>query len=595
MIVSEISGIRSVPFYKISQASASQMHMESFRSFTCSKAPAFQVITKNTLSSAHIVSSSTTVLTPATSTMQVNGDSYNVYSFAESSVVAGAYHYELVISGVKFYSPKILVQSCSFDFEVIYSYSCDTYLSGTTSHSNKIELNGLRLLPTDTEGNISSVENGDGQEIVTSSSMRTVYAFEMLGSHEVFSRLIHISRFDNVKIKAFGVEYDVLPSSFKATKQGDSSDPEFQVRVEFQTQGIDTLQSCACDAYDNPDSGTNDIICANLNVSIDSSSFPSLSAVITGTPTTPREVKWYKDGVLFSTSEVITVDVSAATYELRVKVDGCTSKSAIYTHVNECANMEIQEQVLNGVLTANVINAPGAVNFEILDDVGAQASSSLPFTPTQSGTYTIRAVSGVCTKDKLVYIDVTQTDGCTHSAEIIINGEQWTANAINASGTIVYRWDYRGADNVLTGFSNEQIITPRKTGIYYANVIVDGCIKIAERLYIGSTIVEIANPINVILDNRYRHQLATNATHGFDGSFNYVEIRTGTLPNVSSLTDEQVNKRIQVFASQGQLHYASPTTFLTQFSVDNVNNRIVFHENIVQYEVVQIWYLEDLQ
>jgi hypothetical protein len=167
----------------------------------------------------------------------------------------------------------------------------------------------------------------------------------------------------------------------------------------------------------------------------------------------------------------------------------------------------------------------------------------------------------------------------------------------NGSGVVTYKWEFENQNGDVIQVSSEQNYTPTETGIYYFSAIINQCTaKSQGRLFVTATKIEIVNPVTVITDERWRYELFT-ATSGSDNGFNNtsksVTITRGLLPNVSGLTDEQINKRISVFYNQNKLSHKNPTTFISEFSI--TGNVLTIHKNLTQWDVLSIMFLEDLQ
>jgi len=517
MIVSNMSGIRLLSLYKADLAYIKTMYADS-DAWNFEKAPAFEIVTTSvtvpvvTLVNFDTEAETTPTVTP--SDLDHRGTAYKINAVAETTPpTGGAYYYKVVLDSVTYYSAVFLV-TCTADFEIQYLHSCANPLTGSDTLTNKVQIPGARIVPAGTEGEQRSIELADGSIRVTSSHARTVWRLELKGSRDLYERLQHVRHFDTVSVKAFGIVYPVKPYTFRV--EGNRPTERTSVIVaSFQIDAEDEITSCLCPEFvsegtqGNGNGGSDDEAHPNMVVSIDAGSLPQLSASITGTPITPRTVRWYKDGVFFSTAETISIPNETAVWTLRVKVDGYYEQSATYTYVNECNLFSVEAVVTGSTLTANYNNIPQgeSVTVSIKDSGDVEVATSLPFTPVATDTYTIEATAGQCVKTKAVYIDINAI-GCGHTASIQQVGLEFQGVVGNpGAGTVTYLWEMIDENDQLFIVANTQNITPTRTGMYTFKVDIDGCtVASLPRLYLNSERVEIVNAVSVVLDDRYRFE-----------------------------------------------------------------------------------------
>lgn len=613
MIVSNMSGIRLLPFFKVDLRYIRRMHSKANNAWQFDKAPSFELVTLDTIAApvvklVNFHNQTEANVTTSPTALAFNGTNYSIHTAAEGGTTKGLFYYKATIGSDVYYSPVFKV-GCSANVEVRYQHTCKSVLTGTKAHTNKLLITDAELVPAGVEGNQAALQLADGSLEVTNSHVRSVWRVEKLASRELFERLEHIKQFDNITIFAYGKSYSVKKSTFKV-EGGQPNGSLFSAILTFQVDEIDEIPHCECpDFVDDGEvvngGGTStDEACPNLAVSIDSSSLPTLSANVSGSPTNSFTTKWYRDGVFFSSSNQISAPNQNAIWELRVKMEGCVQKTATYTYVNVCNIFRIIEEIIAGTLSANYENIPtgATVSAVVKDATGAQVSAALPYTPTESGVYTIEATAGPCTKAKAVFVSADSTT-CVHTAQIAQVGSEFQGSVTNPpTGTATYLWEYIAPDNTITQLATTQNITPTQTGVYIFSATIDGCTSRSDgRLFVTHTRVEIINPITVITDNRWRYEVFTQANSSFDDSFKRVEVSQGILPDISGFTGtpeeiaRQVGERIIVHLNQNKLEFKNPTTFVSEFSIDNTTNELIVHNNLGQWDVLSIFFLQDLQ
>jgi len=609
MITSNISGIRLLPLYKTNLSYIRRMYTDGPTWFF-SGAPAFEAVTEGSIADATVklVNYHTGVEATVTAnqeTLQFNGSTYKINKVTENTNTAkGIYYYKVSFGQDIFYSPVFAV-TCTHDVVVRYSHTCKSVLTGTSTHINSLLIPDARIVPAGVEGNQKGTELSNGTLNVTSSHVRTVWRTEVLASRDLYERLDHIRQFDSISIYAFGTVYQVQPNTFKV-EGGQPTGRTFTAVLSFQIQGVDEIPNCECPEFtDDGDEGngggsSTDAACPNLAVSIDSSNLPQLSAAVSGTPAESYTTKWYKDGVFFSSANTVTAPNQNAVWQLRVKMDTCLEKSATYTYVNECNIFRIIEQIEGSTLNANYENIPSGqtVTARVLDSDDTEVATGLPYTPTESGVYTIEATAGGCVKTKAVFLSAGGT-ACLHSTQINQVGSEFQGIVNNApTGTTTFSWQYVDENNTITEIATTQNITPTRSGMYFFKATIGGCQATSEpRLFITHTRVEIINPVNVILDNRARYQMFNNAT---DAGATVLTVTKGTLPDISQFTGtpqeitEAIMERIQVHYNQNYLYPADPVSHITEYEIDNAANTITIHKAIGTWDVVTVHFTEDL-
>ena len=612
MITSNISGRRLVPFFKVTVAYIRRMYQQYPNAFTFyGFAPSFEVAVESgavTAARVDFLTGAETPLTAAgTTSHSERGVAYTIHKFNKQTNTNGTFYYKVTVGTAIYYSAPFSVMTCSSDFKLSYSHSCTGFLTGSEGHTNEISFLELDIVPDGVEGSEEGFEIAGGTTEITQSHVRTVWRFSFVGTRAIYERLQHVRHFDQVTMTAFGTAYAVKKGTFEL--EGNKPDDfAFIITGTFQLEEVDEIIHCACPGFDaeggdigNGNGGSSDTAHPNLNVSIDDASLPQLSAVITGDePLTPRLVRWYKNGVFFSNTETITIPNETATWELRVKVDGHFEQTSTYSYVNECNLFDVFVSVTQSTITANYENIPNGqtVSISVKDEQGQEVATSLPYTPANTGTYTVEATAGLCVKSQSVYVAST-SDDCAHVVTVLEQADgTLQADIANSQGGLQqYQWEYVNEDNELSLVGTASTHFPQRTGMYRVRVTEASCpVYSDQRLVIKATPVEIVSPIHVILDNRWRYEaftINTNSNNAFDGSSNRLTVTRGVLPDLTGLTLDQIGKRIAVFYNQNKLTHKDPTTYTAEFSVDGQD--IILHENLDQWAVISVYFLEDLQ
>ena len=235
-----------------------------------------------------------------------------------------------------------------------------------------------------------------------------------------------------------------------------------------------------------------------------------------------------------------------------------------------------------------------------MSEAGVSVSTSLPYTPTDSGTYTLEATAGTCIKTVAVRVNVSVTD-CEFTPTIEANGATFNANIAGApeGSTPSYEWLFIDENNNITTIGLTDSVTPNATGFYRVRVTIGSCtVDSAGRVFVAHTDVRIVNPVTTISDNRWRYELFTidsGSSNNFDGTSNSVVVTRGVLPDITGLGSEAIQDKIKVHLNPNSLNYADPTTYVAEFSIDNDTNSLIIHENLTQWDVLNILFLEDLQ
>lgn len=611
MIVINYSGRRSIPFYKVPLATLKEMHESAGRSFKFDNSPAFELVALNTESITAVkrvnyVTAAETPITPDTNTtFDYNGSTYTVYKVPETAVPVGIYYYAFNIGATTYYSETFFVQSCTFDCHLEYSHPCTSFLTGSDTHVNKLMFNYRRFRVDGIGGFEDSRTNGEGEINQTIAHRRTKYKLEILGNTPIQERLNYLSLFQDVQFRIHDVIYPVKFGSIEVEADEPDED-EFTITILFELDEIDEIVDCECSGYDVTPGGGGDPLdpCAGLSVSIDSSSYPTLSAVITGTPTTPRNSKWYRNGKFVSSQEQITGTSESAIYLLVVDVEGCEQKTSTFEHINECDAFTIVPSVVVDVINANFQNIPvgETVSVKVYNPSSVEVATALPYTAVVSGAHTIEATAGQCVKTYSAFVDINDPNSCDHVAAINVNGDVFEGVVTNVTGspTITYRWTLKDENGLLTQVATTQNYTPLSTGNYIFTAIIDGCEKSDDRFFVKSQRVEIIKPVNILFDNRERYQVFKEANSGFNGTFQEITVTKGTLPDLTGLDPNDIDdaseiyRRIQVFDNSGRLTYVNTLTFGTQFTIVT-GNKIRFYQNIGEWQIIHVFFLEDPQ
>lgn len=610
MIASNISGIRLLPLFKCSLSYLKTMFSDS-GAWAFVGAPPLQVVlpsgtTAPAIKLVNFNTNTETVKEFSTTTISQRGVNYEVYTVAADTTVAGTFYYVVNVGSDVFYSP-IFTTTCAQDFKITYSHTCNSVLTGLSDFVNEIQIPTARIVPDGTAGVEDAIELSDGTVSVTNRHIRTVWRMELLASRELFERLNMIGRYDNVQINTFGTTYDVKRNTFRA-EGGQPGERATSASILFELQTEDEIVNCFCPEFTDEGEEINDaqqggdVNCPNLVVSIDSSNLPTLSSVVIRDPLEAFTTKWYKNGVFFSTAASINIGVVTANWELRVKMEGCTQKTAVYTHINECNAFAVTPSVVGNTINANYSSIPTGQNVtvRVLSEAGVSVSTSLPYTPTDSGTYTLEATAGTCIKTVAVRVNVSVTD-CEFTPTIEANGATFNANIAGApeGSTPSYEWLFIDENNNITTIGLTDSVTPNATGFYRVRVTIGSCtVDSAGRVFVAHTDVRIVNPVTTISDNRWRYELFTidsGSSNNFDGTSNSVVVTRGVLPDITGLGAEAIQDKIKVHLNPNSLNYADPTTYVAEFSIDNDTNSLIIHENLTQWDVLNILFLEDLQ
>lgn len=613
MIVSNISGVRLLPLFQSTLAYIKSRHADS-DAWPFAKAPGFQIVLDTTdtvvVTLVNNATNASSAVTATAADLTHRGVVYKTHTVAESTVAKGAYFYKVVAGSKTYYSPIFNV-TCAYDYEFQYSHSCSNVQTGLADTVNKFQVQEAIIVADGKEGDRRSQKLADGSLKVNSSHVRTVWRLEIKASRAVYERLQHIDEFDTVKIKAFDTVYNIKPHTFKV--EGNQPTQRTMVlAASFQLDYDDEITSCACPGFveggatGNGSGGEADEACPNLIVSIDASSTPDLTAVVSGTPVTPIVKKWYKNGVFYSTADTITMGADSATYELRVKVDGCFEKTAAHTYVNECTAFKIIPTVVGATLTVNYESPPvgSTPTVEVKNSDGTVVASSLPYTPTESDNYVLEVTAGDCFKTETVYINAAAANSCSHTASIDVVGAEYQGilgNPPSGAFTASYEWLRVTPDNLLATVSTAQNFTPSETGFYYFRASIGGCMVESEgKLFVGVQQIQITHPITVINDDRWRYQVFNLASDGFDGSSKTVTITRGILPDVSLFTGtpeeiaEKVDEVVKVHLNQNKLNYKNPTTYVSEYTIDPVAQTLTVHNNLGQWDVLSIFFKQDV-
>lgn len=617
MIVSNMSGIHLLPLFKADLSYIRRIHQEA-PNWEFGLIPGLEFTSTElgtpTVNLVNFDTAAEVAQTVNQTDLTYLGTAYKINTVAEAAAGYGNYYYKVNLAGKDYYSPIFSVRECTYNAQIHFSHSCNSVLTGTTAFVNKLFIADARIYADDEDaGTRNSRELSDGSVRVLNNHIRPVWKLEVLASHDLFERLRKLQHFSTVQVVAFGETYNVKPYSFRFEGAA-VGNFDIECVGTFEVDAIDEVVDCACPAFideggeGNGNGGASDVVHPNLDVTIDSSAFPTLDLVLSGTPLTPRTVALYKDGVYFSSAESVVVGPESAVYEWRVKVDGFHEQSALYTHVNECNLFEIDAFLTGATLNANYINIPvgATVSAVVLDDQDAEVATSLPFTPTTSGVYTIKATATktglTCIKTAALPINITDLNSCEHTATLTRVGDLFTVVAGNVTGSpvITYSAEATYEDGSAEEIATTETFTPFKTGMYVGKVTIGGCTVTSDPvLFVATQRVEIVSPVTVICDDRWRYQLFNEDRDNFSGSpTKTVTVNVGTLPAIVGATETDriayVNERVRVHLNQNLLSFRDATTFVSEYTYNPVTGDLSVHENFNQWSVLTVLFLQDL-
>jgi hypothetical protein len=594
MIVSLESGFRSIPFYAIPVSLVLKRYREAGRAWNFSEAPAFELVYESAITTIQriTVAGSATALTPTITTIDQLGITYNIYTLAAQQPAYGSYYYSYTVGGVIYYSDVFNILDCTFNFEIKYSNTCSTVLTGNDTHLNKMEFQNLEFVPIGVEGFTNEIENGANDTIVVSSTSRAIWQIDILGDRSILERLRYVKNFDTVIFTIYGEDYTVRRNSIKV--DADPINKEFRITLEFTQETLDTVEDCSCDGFGTLEVvGTvDDVECAGLTIAITQTGPQVLHGALTGTPAGDYTLKWYKNGV-YMTELSLTGDIKvlseAAYYELRLKAVGCIEKVTAYQYTNACDGFKVIETAIEGVISANYTGIPDGetVTVSILNSANTGVSTSLPYTASVSGVHSIVATAGSCITTKTFYVNVSSLNSCTHEVDISVSGDILTAVMSNVVGTpvITYKWERQDITGVLTQVSLDDNFTPIVTGIYFVTAIIDGCSSVS-----SAQLFVIEGAINVVVQNDvWLYEFFSVSKGNVNPALTYIDITAFQLPDVSLLADEEIRAAVRVEYNTAVMYYEDPVANVVQFSIDNANNRITFFDVTGADAIINVW------
>lgn len=217
----------------------------------------------------------------------------------------------------------------------------------------------------------------------------------------------------------------------------------------------------------------NDVACSGFTVSI-SASGDDLTAVPNGAPVGTPAYKWYRNGVLISTSIGVTM-TSSGEYRLDISIAGCRA-TATYLKDNECSDYQIQISKVGNVINAVTSNVPDGETETISVKLnGVEVAASVPYTALASGTYFVYAFAGECTKVAGIAVVLEDSD-CDFTVAIDVSGNTLTADTDAAVPSYQWYVDYgSGGGKIALGTASTQL--KQGSGAYFLEVTNGACTK----------------------------------------------------------------------------------------------------------------------
>lgn len=499
---------------------------------------------------------------------------------------------------------------------------CNTVLySGLAEALTELEEDTIDFKPTQAETITESIQDGQGVESIVYSKTRSRYRTSWVLTNDEIEVLQYIKMYQVIKLNNTfdSVEYDIDPASIEFEILGSELDYQREVVMSFSLVDSWAYGNACCDsAYDNSPYGSNTVPggsgeidpnepsgCLGYSASIDETNLPVLGITESSIPANSTSViEWYHDGNYKGNGSTLQVgEYGVYSFIIRRSITGETiscNRTDAFVYLNECLLYDIQVKVTNGTITADVVGVPNddSGSFEVIDDLNVVVSNSLPYTPTDDGTYTVKYTSARCGDImKAVIVILPIESQASHTVDLQHQNGGLFADVINAPiGAQTFVWtkiDING--NEVQVYSGSDTYQPTSTALYKVTVTIDGNSSSDQKLWIAEGLeVKIVNTAEepVVTSEVSSREPLVVTLDGTSGISRYdFSAQNRELPHPSIYnTDEAMRTKIMISFDNvlcvyeganyngNDMSYGTPSAPL-KFGIDKLTEEIVFYES----------------
>lgn len=371
-------------------------------------------------------------------------------------------------------------------------------------------------------------EDGNGNISYTYQSMNRVFSMKVVVDDLYYDALTKAELFTDIKLYNLrtGGVYEIIKFEIKAEDDKENYDYISTLTFQLKAATVETT-ACECGAYadapfenDCEDGGLEprgtDEVCLGFDatITVDGN---VLTATPSGGPANPTTYKWYYNPgtgaytLLSSSAQTVTMG-GYGTYRVIVAKGSCQVQK---DHLNQdpCNGLIVRITKSNTALTAEVSGCESPTfiwSYLITGGGETPVGSTQSIVAEQTGNYKVRVTCGTCSREAMIYVEVTNQPACAGIANTISqSGHILTSNVSGCTGTLAITWQKDAGDGSglqplsTTGPS----INDTGSGLYVATATCGTCIVKAEYLIIDCNI-----PCNVTISiNRNGNLLS--ATH----------------------------------------------------------------------------------
>lgn len=418
-------------------------------------------------------------------TVTKNGQTEQFSFFPPSSLPNGLYRILYTDSnGASFTSENIEVNNCKSPWKIKAELTCDNLTLGPTGTIVELPIDVVSVIQVSPEVlSQEKLDNGFGQTKVDFYKHRDVYSMDLcfsVGLNQVFGLL---KLYDKVTIcNPNGAEWEIDPNSIESSF-GQSLIGVGSGTVNFSYADAWICKD-SCDCVEIEQEFEDDCVepggdaCDDWGIEITESG-GVITVDTTGTvPPGASSIIWSINGSYATTGSTINTNNVPGSYSVQVTYAGCPPKFDAYTIIDPCSQFSIQGTAAGDKIDAVANGVPDGetVQWEVCNEDGDIVSTTLPYTATDSGFYTIKGKTSetCCLQQTSVFVS---DDGCDHDLTVDNDGTTLTVNVTGTTSPISYLWEQQDENGNVTTVGTGQTLTPTETGLYWANAIVDGCIK----------------------------------------------------------------------------------------------------------------------
>lgn len=349
-------------------------------------------------------------------------------------------------------------------------------------------------------------KNGVGKEYSHKITTKKIYSFTVIAPDYLIDAYEALEFHDTVILEDISTSEKIYLSNIRVDVASDEKDAYHEVTIRYEVDqdeqpfghqvedpfAVGCCEPLSFEVIEGGFGGGGGASCVGFDVSINVS-----GTVLTYTTSNePSEgtllQTWFKDGVVIGNGSSVTMG-GFGVYRVQVSKGDCSANDE-HTYVDVCANWSVTPLVDGLVVSANSSGETESVSYELRDDSQTLVSSSLPFTVSTAGTYTLTATMGSCSKEFILNPSGT---AASHTASITRNGTTLTGNQTGCSGTLTHRWELDEGNGAVQVGSN-QTFEVTKNGLYIYYAICDGVEASAQKVVLDVCLpVSICNPDDI--------------------------------------------------------------------------------------------------